>query len=74
MDPGGGAISQAAYAARFSGVHSLEKMPAVKKGQGTKRSRRMFYSKIRPLASPCPNWSGSAVCFEASHTNQPFFF
>lgn len=55
MDPGGGAISQAAYAARFSGVHSLEKMPAVKKGQGTKRSRRMFGSKIRPLASPCPN-------------------
>lgn len=48
--PQRGAVSQAAYVARFSGVHGVEKLPAVKKGQGAKRSHRMFGSDIRPLA------------------------
>lgn len=56
--PQQGPLSQAAYVAWFSGVHGLEKLPAVKKGQGTRRSHRMFGSEIRPLTLPHPSRAG----------------
>lgn len=56
--PQQGPLSQAAYVARFSGVHGLEKLPAVKKGQGTRRSHRMFSSEIRTLTLPHPSRAG----------------
>ncbi len=70
--PQRGALSQAAYAALFSGVHGVETLPAVKKGQGAKRSHRMFGNEIRPLALPSPSRAGQRFVLKP-HISRLFF-